>query len=212
MLEHPQLLGFNRRHRPNSLPHLPVLKQPPVGAGLVVASTGEMNRDGRRRLATAEHHAAARRAGSVRCGSAAPAPPALGRHAAALCVLRSAARSPEHVIAAPTSLRCTVAPLSDPHGTARPGRVGAAVGAGEASPSSIAERSPCVSATLPRQRNGSFSTASCSPATVRSATSASPTRGQKSNAVTGLLCRSGLPRRQHAGTIGPFGRGSRTDA
>jgi hypothetical protein len=31
-------------------------------------------------------------------------------------------------------------------------------------------------------------------------------------AVTGLLCRSDLPRRQHAGTIGLFGGGSRTAA
>lgn len=86
---------------------------------------GEMNRDSLRRLATAEHHAAARRAANVRCGSAAPAPPVLRRHAAAFTVLRSPARSLDHVITAAgqPSVR-SMAPSSNPHGTALPGLVG----------------------------------------------------------------------------------------
>ena len=86
---------------------------------------GEMNRNSLRRLATAEHHAAARRAANVRCGSAAPAPPVLRRHAAAFTVLRSPARSLDHVITAAgqPSVR-SMAPSSNPHGTALPGLVG----------------------------------------------------------------------------------------
>ena len=57
-----------------------------------------------------EHHAAARRAGNARCASAATAPPVLGRHAATVCVLRSAARSPKHVIASATALGALMAP------------------------------------------------------------------------------------------------------
>jgi hypothetical protein len=88
------LLGFNRRHRPDSLPHSPVLKQP-SSALAPRGGNGRNERDSLRRLATGEHHAAARRAGKTSCSSVAPAPPVLGRQPTPLCVLRFAARRPE---------------------------------------------------------------------------------------------------------------------
>jgi hypothetical protein len=55
-------------------------------------------------------------------------------------VLRSPARSLEHVItAAGQPSEQSMAPSSNPHGTALPGLVGVAVGADDASPSSIAD-------------------------------------------------------------------------
>jgi hypothetical protein len=163
-------------------PHSPVLKQLSWSAlaSWSPACVG-MNRDSLRRLATAEHHAAARRAANARCGSAAPAPPVLRRHAATLCVLRSPARRPEHVTAAADQHSVqSMTRSSNPHGTRahwtrRRGR-----GRGRRSPELHRRRSPCARATLPGQLNGVFSTASCSPTTGRWATSAGPTGGHRS--------------------------------
>jgi len=126
-----------------------------VGAGLVVASMGAMNRDSLRRLATAEHQAAARRAGNVTGGSAAPLRPVLGWQEATFYVLRSPARRPEHVIAAvDQSFGAIDGAFIEPsrHRAAWTSRRGR--GRGRCQRELHRRRSPSVRATLPRQLNG----------------------------------------------------------
>jgi hypothetical protein len=73
-------------------------------------------------------------ASAARCATCARAP------RSSLSVLRSPARSLEHVITAAGQPSVqSVAHSSNPYATALPGLVGAAVGAADASPSSIAD-------------------------------------------------------------------------
>jgi hypothetical protein len=112
-----------------------------------------MSRDSLRRLATAEHHAAAQREvwlGGA-CATCAREP------GSKFCVLRSAARRPEHVKA--TAGQHSVQSMtrsSNPHGTRAPWTRRRGRGSDDARPSSIAHDPPCVRATLPGQLNGFF--------------------------------------------------------
>jgi hypothetical protein len=89
LLKHPQFVEFRSAPSARFLGSFSRAHAAVVGAGLVVASIGETNRDSPRRLATAEHHAAARRAAKREVWLGGACAPVLGRHAAALCALRS---------------------------------------------------------------------------------------------------------------------------